>query len=62
VAAAQIGGGFIVPRVGRLFRRRTTTLLFATAASAATLLLMGARPAILRGADLAHALGGLLPP
>jgi len=44
VAAAQIGGGFIVPRVGRLFRRRTTTLLFATAASAATLLLMGLVP------------------
>jgi MFS family permease len=41
VAAAQIGGGFMVPWSRKVFRRRTSALLFGTFASASFLLLMG---------------------
>jgi MFS family permease len=41
VAAAQIGGGFMVPWSRKIFRRRTSALLFGTFASASFLLLMG---------------------
>jgi MFS family permease len=37
VAAAQIAGGLLVPRLGRIFRRRTGVLLAATSLSAAVL-------------------------
>ena len=41
VAGAQILGGFVAPRIRRLFRRRTSALLLATAASACALALIG---------------------
>jgi MFS family permease len=41
VAACQIAGGFLVPRLGVLYRRRTSVLLAGAAASACALLAMG---------------------
>lgn len=41
VAGAQIVGGFMAPRVGRLFGRRTAVLLVGAVTSAAALLLIG---------------------
>jgi MFS family permease len=44
VAAAQIGGGLLVPWLGRLFRRRTSVLMAAIMSSTAILLLIGLVP------------------
>jgi MFS family permease len=41
VAAAQIGGAFIVPLARKIFRRRTSALLLGVCTSAGLLLLMG---------------------
>src|SRR5215813_12676594 len=41
VAAAEIGGAFIVPLARKIFRRRTSALLIGICASAGVLLLMG---------------------
>src|SRR3954451_12576780 len=41
VAGSQIAGGFLAPRVRRLFRKRTTTILLSAAAGAALLLTLG---------------------
>ena len=44
VAGAQIAGGLLVPRVGRLFRRRTSVLLAGTTLSTVMLTAMGLAP------------------
>ncbi|MEX2273631.1 MAG: MFS transporter, partial [Vicinamibacterales bacterium] len=44
VAGAQIAGGLLVPRIGRLFRRRTSVLLVGTALSTVTLATIGLAP------------------
>jgi MFS family permease len=44
VAGAQIAGGLLVPRIGRIFSRRTTVLLFGTALSAVLLAIIGLVP------------------
>jgi MFS family permease len=41
VAGTQIAGGYLVPYVGKAFRRRTSFLLFGTVLSAAALALIG---------------------
>jgi MFS family permease len=41
VAAAQIVGGFVAPRIRRLFKRRTSALLVTAGTSVTALLLMG---------------------
>jgi MFS family permease len=43
-AGAQIGGGLLVPHVGRVFRRRTSALLAAMILSTVMLLLIGLLP------------------
>jgi MFS family permease len=44
VAGAQIGGGLLVPQLGRIFRRRTAVILAATLLSSVVLLIVGAVP------------------
>ena len=44
VGGAQIGGGLIVPRLSRVFRRRTSVLIASVSLSTAALLLVGADP------------------
>jgi MFS family permease len=44
VAGAQIAGGLLVPRIGRVFNRRTTVMLFGTALSAVLLAVIGLVP------------------
>jgi MFS family permease len=44
VAGAQIAGGLLAPRIGRLFRRRTSILLTATLISSALLAMIGFLP------------------
>jgi len=44
VAGAQIAGGLLVPRLGRVFRRRTSVLLMGTALSTAMLATIGLVP------------------
>lgn len=44
VGGAQIGGGLIVPHLGRVFHRRTTVLLTSVALSTAVLALIGLTP------------------
>jgi predicted MFS family arabinose efflux permease len=41
VAASQVAGGFLAPKVRGLFRKRTTTILLSSAAGAAILLTLG---------------------
>jgi MFS family permease len=41
VAGTQIAGGYLVPYLGKVFRRRTSFLLFGTVLSAAALAVMG---------------------
>ena len=44
VGAAQIGGGFLVPHLARMFRRRTSVLLASVLLSTATLAMIGFMP------------------
>jgi MFS family permease len=44
VGGAQIGGGLVVPHLGRVFRRRTTVLLTCVVLSTAVLALIGLMP------------------
>ena len=44
VGGAQIGGGLVVPHLGRVFRRRTTVLLTCLVLSTAVLTLIGLMP------------------
>jgi MFS family permease len=44
VAAAQIAGGFLVPYIGRLFRRRTSVLVIAMSLGAVMLAIIGLVP------------------
>ena len=44
LAGAQIAGGLLVPRIGRIFRRRTTVLLAGTLLSTVILAAIGAMP------------------
>jgi MFS family permease len=41
VAGSQVVGGFLAPRIRRLFRKRTTALILAVISSSAVLLLLG---------------------
>jgi MFS family permease len=44
VAGAQIGGGLLVPHLGRVFRRRTSALVAAMSVSSVMLMLIGLMP------------------
>ena len=57
VAAAQITGGLIVPRVRRLFRRRTDALLVAGVATVVLLAVIGLLEPVPRGPRADRGLG-----
>jgi MFS family permease len=46
VGGAQIGGGLLVPRLARVFRRRTSVLMGSVAVSTAALLVVGTNPPV----------------